>query len=95
MLTSDCTRGLYKPAERQSIVKWKLKVALESQLCWMLFYWGEHVKDYFHEMDRGERLRQACEGMFYGSQHRREDVLLQQTRERTYDEAFFGSPYIA
>ena len=53
------------------------------------------MKDYFHEMDRGERLRQACEGMFYGSQHRREDVLLKQTHDRTYDEAFFGSPYIA
>ena len=45
--------------------KWKLKGSLESQLCWMVFCWGKHVKECFPEVDTGERLRQTCEGMFH------------------------------
>jgi hypothetical protein len=37
---------------------------VESQLCWMVFCWGKHVKECFPEVDAGERLRQTCEGMF-------------------------------
>ena len=40
-------------------VKWKLKGSLESQLCWMVFCWGKHVKECFPEVDTGERLGQT------------------------------------
>jgi hypothetical protein len=28
-------------------LKWKLKSYLENQLCWMVFCWSKHVKEYF------------------------------------------------
>ena len=28
-------------------MKWKLKGSLESQLCWMVFCWGKHMKECF------------------------------------------------
>jgi hypothetical protein len=31
-------------------------VSLESQLCWMVFYWGQQVKECFPEADTGVRL---------------------------------------
>lgn len=34
----------------------EVMVSLESQLCWMVFCWGRHVKDYFPEADRGEGM---------------------------------------
>ena len=40
-------------------LKWKLKGSLESQLCWMVFCWGKHVKKCFPGVDTGERLRQT------------------------------------
>ena len=36
---------------------------VESQLCWMVFCWGKHMKEGFPEVDTGERLRQTPEGM--------------------------------
>jgi hypothetical protein len=45
-------------------VKWKLRVSLESQLCWMVFCWGKHMKECFPELDTDETLRQTCKGMF-------------------------------
>ena len=45
-------------------LKWKLKGSLESQLCWMVFCWGKHVKECFPEVDTGERLRQTREERF-------------------------------
>ena len=47
------------------ILKWKLKGSLESQLCWMVFCWGKHMKECFPEVDTGERLRQTREGTFH------------------------------
>ena len=64
-------------------------VSLESQLCWMVFCWGKHVKKCFPEVDTGERLRQTHEGMFCWSRHRRKDVLLKQACGRTWNEGFF------
>ena len=71
-------------------VKWKLKGSLESQLCWMVFFWGKHMKECFSEVDTGERLRQIREGMFNWSRHRRESVLLKQAHERTHDEGLLA-----
>jgi hypothetical protein len=34
-------------------MKWKLKGALESQLCWMVFCWGKQVKERFLKVDPG------------------------------------------
>jgi hypothetical protein len=42
----------------------ELKGSLESRLCWMVFWWGKHMKEHFTEVDTGERLRQPREGMF-------------------------------
>ena len=70
-------------------MKWKLKGSLESQLCWMLFCWGKHVKECFLKVDTGERLRQTCEGTFRESRYRREDVLLTETHEGHMMKAFF------
>ena len=36
-------------------MKWKFKDSLESQLCWMVFFWDKHKK-YFPEVDINERL---------------------------------------
>jgi hypothetical protein len=41
------------------------KGSLESQLCWMVFYWGKPVKECFPEVATGERLRQTPERTFY------------------------------
>ena len=57
----------------------------------MVFCWGIHLKQSFPEVDTDERLRQTCEGMFHRSRHRRKDVLLKQTCERTCDEGFFAN----
>ena len=72
-------------------VKWKLLLSVESQLCWMVFCWSKHVKECFPEVDTGERLRQTPEGTFHCGRHRREDVLLRQTCERTPDEGLFAN----
>ena len=61
-------------------LKWKLKGSLESPLCWM------ELKECFPEV---VAHRQICEGTFHWSRHRREDILLKQTHERTHDEGFF------
>jgi hypothetical protein len=37
-------------------VEWELKGSLESQLCWMVFYWGKRMKECFTEADTGERM---------------------------------------
>jgi hypothetical protein len=37
-------------------VKWKLKDSLESQLCWMVFFWDKHVQDSFPEAVTSERM---------------------------------------
>jgi hypothetical protein len=49
------------------------------------------MKECFPEVDIGERLRQAHEGTFHLSRHRREDVLLKQTGESTCDKEFFAN----
>ena len=36
-------------------MKWKLTGSLESQLCWMVFCSGKHVKGCFSEVDTNER----------------------------------------
>ena len=46
-------------------MKWKVKVSLESQLCWMVTCWDKQVKEHFAEVDIGERLRQTREGRFH------------------------------
>ena len=57
-------------------MKWKLKgfsQLAESQLCWKVFSWGKHIKEYFPEADTGERLKHTVvlaeadtsKGMFY------------------------------
>jgi hypothetical protein len=61
---------------------------LESQLCWMVFSWGKHVKECFPEGDTGERLRQTPESKFHWSRHRWKDALLKQARARTREEFF-------
>jgi hypothetical protein len=48
-----------------AVLKWKVKGALESQLCRMVFCWGKHVKECFPEVDTGERLRQTGKGTFH------------------------------
>jgi hypothetical protein len=45
---------LYSQSQQEAIVwlcvlvigkvKWKLTVSLESQLCWMVFFWGRHMR---------------------------------------------------
>ena len=70
-------------------MKWKRKGSLESQLCWMVFCWGKHMKACFPEVDTDEWLRQTHEGTFSGSSHRRKDVLLTQAHKRTHNEGFF------
>jgi hypothetical protein len=47
----------------QLAVKWKLKGSLESQLCWMVFFWGKHVKECFPEAVIGERLKSRLVSM--------------------------------
>jgi hypothetical protein len=42
-------------------MKWKLKGSLETQLWWIVFYWGKHMKERFPEVDTCERLRQTHE----------------------------------
>jgi len=37
-------------------LKWKFKGCLESQLCWVVFCWGKHVKECFLEADTGKRM---------------------------------------
>lgn len=37
-------------------LKCKLKGFLESQLCWMVFSWSKHLKEYFTEADTDERM---------------------------------------
>lgn len=37
-----------------TLLKWKLKGSLESQLYWMLFCWGRQVKEHFTEAGPGE-----------------------------------------
>jgi hypothetical protein len=77
--------------EHETLLKWKLKGSLESQLCWMVFCWGKHMKECFSKVDTDERLRQTGEGTFHWSRHRREDVLFMQTCERTRDEGLFAN----
>jgi hypothetical protein len=64
-------------------VKWKPKGSLESWLG--VFCWGKLVKVRLAEVDTGERLRQTHKGMLCWNRHRRKDVLLKQTCERTGD----------
>jgi hypothetical protein len=47
-----------------TLVKWKLKGSLESQLCSVVFCWDKHMKKCFPEVDMGERLKQTHEGVF-------------------------------
>ena len=42
--------------ETEAVLKWKPKGSLESQLCWIVFCWGKHVKEHFAEADTGERM---------------------------------------
>lgn len=37
-------------------VKWKLQSSLESQLCWMMFYWGKRVREHFTNVGTDKRL---------------------------------------
>ena len=37
-------------------MKGKLRVSLEGQLCWMVFFWGRHMKECFPEANTGERM---------------------------------------
>jgi hypothetical protein len=55
-------------------MKWKLKGSLESQLCWIVFCWGKHVKEYFWHRWKDVLLKQArerpCdEGFFHNDMH--------------------------
>jgi hypothetical protein len=43
-------------------LKWNIMVSLESQLCWMVFCSGKHVKECFPEADTGER---TCDKGFF------------------------------
>ena len=58
------TRTLHRLFLLNPGLQWKLKGSLESQLRWMMFCWGKHVKEWFPEVDTGERLRPTHEGMF-------------------------------
>jgi hypothetical protein len=58
--------SLFKTLIYESVLKWKLLVSLESQLCQMMFCWGIHLKGMFYysihvkkcfpEADTGERI---------------------------------------
>ena len=41
---------------KSTLMKWKLKDSLESQLCLMVFFWVKHVKECFSKADTGERI---------------------------------------
>ena len=41
------------PLFQYDTLKWKPKGSLESQLCWMVFYLGKHMKECFPEVDTG------------------------------------------
>lgn len=60
-------------------MKWKLKVSLESQLCWTVFGWGRQVKECFAEADRGERRLSQSKGMKGHMVLRRNILIAQQT----------------
>ena len=53
----------------------------------MEFCWRKDVKKSFPEVYTGKGLKQSHEGTF----HRRVDVLLKQTHERTHDERCLAS----
>jgi hypothetical protein len=55
---------IYGTFESKWLLKRKLKGSLESQLSWMVFCWGKHLKECFLEADTGERLRQTYGRMF-------------------------------
>ena len=55
-------RCISKVVSESSSFFFRLKGSLESQLCWMVFCWGKHMKEYFPEVNTGERLSKADTG---------------------------------
>ena len=49
-------RCISKVVSESSSFFFRLKGSLESQLCWMVFCWDKHMKEFFPEVDTGERM---------------------------------------
>lgn len=57
-------RCISKVVSESSSFFFRLKGSLESQLCWMVFCWGKHMKECFVKVDTSGALRQTGEGGF-------------------------------
>lgn len=57
---------LWFSSSKETGLKWKLKVSLESQLCWKVFCWGRHMKECFLGAEISRKIHKFLHRLLHG-----------------------------